>query len=362
MIPYFSEKYGNASSIIHGFGQEAGEAVETARAKIAALLRTEAKSFVFTSGATEANNLALFGVVQAAAPGSHIIVNAAEHKSILDPANALLSQGVDVTVLPVDKYGMIDPEHVASAIRPNTVLVSAMWANNEVGTINPIAEIAAICRDRGILFHTDATQAVGRVSIDLRSTPIDLLSLSAHKIYGPKGVGALFIRRGTPKVRIEPIMFGGGHERKLRSGTLPVPMIVGMGSACELSRIEMKNETTQLIRLRDQFWKAIQEALDGVQLNGHPTNRLPGNANISFKGVNSDALMMHLKDVVAVSSGSACTTTDPEPSHVLTAMGMPINQIESTIRFGIGRFTTPEEMVGVVDNLISSVKKLRRVV
>lgn len=362
MIPYFSEKYGNASSVNHGFGHEAGEAVETAREQIANLLGTDAKSMVFTSGATEANNLALLGVLRASKPGSHLIVNAAEHKAILDPAAALKAEGFEVSVVPVNSHGMVDPDQIASNIRPNTVLVSTMWANNEVGTINPIAEIGAICRNQGILFHTDATQASGCIPIDLKNLPVDLLSLSAHKIYGPKGVGALFVRRGTPRIKIQAIIFGGGHERKLRSGTLPVPLIVGMGTACELCRKEMKVETDRLIRLREQLWQTLQDNLKEIQLNGHPTNRLPGNANVSFEGVNSEALMMQLKDIVAVSSGSACTTADPEPSHVLTAMALPLAQIESTLRFGLGRFTTSEEIAVVAAGLVSSVNKLRRLV
>jgi len=359
MIPFFTERFGNAASINHLYGWEAGEAVESARGQIAQFLNADAKAIIFTSGATEANNLALKGVLRQGSPGSHLIVNAAEHKAILDPAESLRREGYSVTVLPVDQFGMVNPQQVADTIRSETILVSTMFANNEVGTINPIGEIAEICRQRGVLFHSDATQAVGRIPVDLTAMPIDLLSLSAHKLYGPKGIGALYVRRGSPRIRIEPLFDGGGHERHLRSGTLPVPLIVGFGAASELCHKTLVDENLRIGRLRDQLWTGLREKLDGLQLNGHPDFRLPGNANISFRGVNSEALMMRLKDVIAVSSGSACTTADPEPSHVLVAMGVPDDSIESTIRFGLGRFNSTEEVDAAVNAVADAVRELR---
>ncbi len=359
MLPYFCKQYGNAASVNHVFGWRAGEAVESARAQVASLLNADPKAVIFTSGATESNNIALKGVVRSAPAGSHLIVNAAEHKAILDPAKALQKEGYSVTVLPVDRYGMVDPQRIADSIEPKTVLVSVMFANNEVGSINPIAEIAELCRERGVLFHTDATQAVGKVPINLESVAIDLLSLSAHKFYGPKGIGALYVRRGEPRVRIEPLVDGGGHERRLRSGTLPVPLIVGLGAACGLSQSSMEEESPRIRGLRDRLWSGLQTQISDIHLNGHPELRLSGNANISFSGVNSEALMMQLKDVVALSSGSACTTADPEPSHVLTAMGISEDLIESTIRFGLGRFNNADEIEIVLEQLAGSVKKLR---
>ena len=359
MLPYFCKQYGNAASVNHVFGWRAGEAVESARAQVASLLNADPKAVIFTSGATESNNIALKGVLRSAPPGSHLIVNAAEHKAILDPAKALQREGYSVTVLPVDRYGVVDPHRIADSIEPKTVLVSVMFANNEVGSINPIAEIAELCRKRGVLFHTDATQAVGKVPINLESVPIDLLSLSAHKFYGPKGIGALYVRRGEPRIRIEPLVDGGGHERRLRSGTLPVPLIVGIGAACALSQSSMEEESARIRGLRDRLWSGLQTRINDIHFNGHPELRLSGNANVSFSGVNSEALMMQLKDVVALSSGSACTTADPEPSHVLTAMGVSEELIESTIRFGIGRFNNADEIEIVLEQLAGSVKKLR---
>lgn len=360
MLPYFCEHFGNAASINHSFGTEAGEAVERARSDVASLLGADSKEIIFTSGATESNNLALKGVMRAAPAGSHLIVNAAEHKAILDPAKSLEREGFQVTVLPVDQHGRVAPESVAAAIRPETALASVMWANNEVGTLNPIAEIGRICRERGVLFHTDATQSVGKVPIDLAESPIDLLSLSAHKMYGPKGIGALYVRRGSRRIRIEPLFDGGGHERRLRSGTLPVPNIVGLGAACRLSADALDEESGLINALRDRLWSTLSEQIEGVALNGHPELRLAGNLNVSFEGVNSEALMMKLKDVLAVSSGSACTTAEPQPSHVLTAMGIAPNLIESTIRFGLGRFTRSEEIDEVCREISQAVAHLRR--
>ena len=360
MLPYFSKETGNAASITHVFGSKAGEAVETARSHIASLLHVDSKSIIFTSGATESNNTALKGVMWASAQGSHLIVNAAEHKAILDPGRALQREGYEVTVLPVDHYGMVDPQQVADAIRPNTVLVSVMLANNEVGTINPISEIGEICRGRNVLFHTDASQAIGKSPVDLSKLPVDLASVSAHKMYGPKGIGALYVRRGSPRIRMDALLDGGGHERRLRSGTLPVPLIVGFGKASELCYKEFAEEERRLGELRNRLWHVLAERVEGVIFNGHPVKRLAGNANISFPGVNSEAIMLHLKNTVAVSSGSACTTADPEPSHVLRAMGINDDLIKSTIRFGLGRFNTSEEVDTVAEAVADAVLQLRR--
>lgn len=361
MLPYFTEAFGNAASTNHAYGWEANSAVDAARAQIGELLHVDRKTIIFTSGATEANNLALKGIMRQCPAGSHCVVNAAEHKAILDPAQTLVREGFKVTVVPVDGFGVVDPQVVADAIQPDTVLVSTMLANNEVGSINPIKEIASLCRSRGIIFHSDATQAVGREPIDLTHLPIDLLSFSAHKLYGPKGVGALYVSRRSPRIQMKSELDGGGHERRLRSGTLPVPLIVGFGVACDLCRKDMLEETSRLRNLRIRLTKGLFDALDDIELNGHPEARLPGNAHISFSGVNSEALMVRLKSVVAVSSGSACTTADPEPSHVLLAMKKRPDQIESAIRFGIGRFNTAAEIETVVQALTESVRELRRV-
>lgn len=360
MLPYFCEEYGNAASITHLFGSKAGEAVESARAQIAKLLHVDSKGIVFTSGATESNNTALKGIMWASKPGSHLIVNAAEHKAVLDPAKALEREGYEVTVLPVDQYGMVDPQQVADAIRSNTVLVSVMYANNEVGSINPVSEIGEICHGRNVLFHTDATQAIGKVPADLSKRAVDLFSFSAHKMYGPKGIGALFVRRGSPRIKIEALLEGGGHERRIRSGTLPVPLIVGFGTACGICAVECDTEIQRVGELRDRLWQELASRIDGIGLNGHPEKRLAGNANITFPDVNSDALMMHLREVVSVSSGSACTSADPEPSHVLAAMGISGSRIKSTIRFGLGRFNSAAEVDAVVRAVVETVLELRK--
>jgi cysteine desulfurase len=318
------------------------------------------KCIVFTSGATESNNIALKGVMWASKPASHLIVNSAEHKAVLDPAKTLERQGYEVTVLPVDRHGMVDPQQVAAAIRPNTVLVSVMLANNEVGTINPIHEIGDICRQRKVLLHSDATQAIGKLVIDLSKIDVDLLSFSAHKMYGPKGIGALYVRRRTPRIKIEPLLDGGGHERRLRSGTLPVPLIVGFGAAAQLCNEVYVEEEQRLLGLRNRLWIRLVERVEGIVLNGHPDKRLSGNANITFPGVNSEAIMLQLKNMVAVSSGSACTSADPEPSHVLLAMGVGEEAIKSTIRFGLGRFNTIEQVDAVAEAVANAARQLRR--
>ena len=358
MLPFFGECYGNAASLNHAFGWEAAEAVKTARRQIADVLYVDARTLIFTSGATEANNLALKGVLHSAGSGKHLIVSAAEHRSVLDPAARLKRGGWEVTVLPEDEYGMVEPERVADAIQPNTVLVSVMLANNEVGTINPIAEIGRVCRERGVLLHTDAVQALGRVPVDLGSLPVDLASFSAHKLYGPKGVGALYVRRGEPRIHLEPLFDGGGHERHLRSGTLPVPLIVGFGAACEITGDALSEEHARIAALRDGLWEGLRRALDGVVLNGHPERRLPGNLNVSFERVDGEALMTGLKEI-AVSSGSACTTADPEPSHVLRAMGRSDALTRASLRFGLGRFNTAEEVDLAVADVARVVSRLR---
>jgi cysteine desulfurase len=359
MLPYFGENFGNAASVNHVYGWEAAEAVETAREKIAELLQTDARSLVFTSGATEANNLAIKGVLQAAPPQSHVITTAAEHRSVLDPLRHLARRGTEVTFLNVDSAARVTPDDIARAIRPNTVLVSVIWANNEVGSLNPIREIGELCRERGILFHTDAVQAVGKLPVDLSTLAVDLVSGTAHKLYGPKGVGLLYVRRGGPRIAIEPLVHGGGHEQRLRSGTLPVPLIVGFGEACRIAGLEMPVERLRLTGLRDRLWEALSSQLDGLVLNGHPSERLAGNLNVSFEGVDGEALMTGLSGI-AVSSGSACTSADPEPSHVLRAMGRSDSLTRASLRFGLGRSTTADQIDRAIAIVVETVRRLRK--
>ena len=357
MLPYFTEKYGNAASVNHPFGWEAADAVEGARAKVGRLVGASAKDVVFTSGATESNNLALKGVMRAAGAG-HLVTTAAEHRSVLDPARRLKRDGFRVTVLPVDEHARVGPEEVAESIKEDTRLVSVLFANNEVGSINRVAEIGDVCRNRGVLLHSDAVQGAGKIPIDADSVPADLLSISAHKLYGPKGIGALVVRR-TSSLRVEPLLEGGGHERGFRSGTLAVPLIVGFGKACELAAETMESESRRLSELRERLWTGLCRELDGIVLNGHPMERLPGNLNVSVEGVDGEALMTSLRDI-AVSSGSACTSSDPEPSHVLRAMGRSDALTRASLRFGLGRFSTPEEVDFAVGRVIESVRRLRR--
>jgi cysteine desulfurase len=358
MMPFFTTTFGNAASVNHAYGRAAAEAIETARGQVAALAGVESRCVVFTSGATEANNLAIKGVMRGAPSGSHIITTAAEHRAVLDPVKRLKRSGCDVTVLPVNEHGVVAPGRVADAMTAKTVLVSVMAANNEVGSLSPIAEIGALCRARGALFHTDAAQALGRVPFDLSSMPIDLLSGSAHKLYGPKGIGCLIVRRGEPRIRIEPLFDGGGHEQHLRSGTLPVPLIVGFGLACEIAERERDDETARLSALRDRLWTGLTARLDGLIRNGHPTERLAGNLNFSVEGVDGEALMTALTEV-AVSSGSACTTVDPEPSHVLRAMGRSDRLTRASLRFGLGRFNTTEEIDFAIQYVGDAIERLR---
>ena len=360
MLPYFTEKFGNAASRNHAFGWDAEEGVEAARTQIAKLIHADAKEIVFTSGATESNNLALKGVVEMYhEKGDHIITSSTEHRAVLDTAKTLeAKRGVKVTYLPVDKFGMVNPEDVRNAITDKTILISVMFANNEIGTINPVKAIGKIAKEKGILFHCDATQGVGKVPIDVQDMGIDLMSFSAHKIYGPKGVGALYVRKKNPRVRIAAQMDGGGHERGMRSGTLPVPLIVGFGKACELCEQEMAADAARLSVMRDRLHATITKALEDVYLNGHPTERLPHNLNISFAYVEGESLLMGCKEI-ALSSGSACTSATLEPSYVLRALGVGAELAHSSIRFGLGRFTLDEEVDYAGKRIIETVTKLR---
>lgn len=366
MLPYFREKFGNAASINHVFGWRAAEAVDKARQQVADLLQVTPKSIVFTSGATEANNLALKGVLRASPPGSHVVTTAIEHKAVLDPLKRMQRQGYGVTIVPVDGHGEVSPQQIAEALRPETVLVSVMWANNEVGTIQPLSEIHRLCKARGVLLHTDAAQAVGKLPLDLAKTDVDLLSLSGHKLYAPQGIGALVVRQGEPRIRLEPLFDGGGHEGRLRSGTLPVALIVGLGAACEIARQEMAAEAARLQKLARQLQDGLSRRLTGLVFNGHtalaeeegPVRRLPGNVHVSFAGVDGIALLASLKEI-AVSSGSACTSADPEPSHVLRAMGIPEAMSLASLRFGLGRETTPEQIDFTISYVAETVNRLR---
>ncbi|APW63096.1 cysteine desulfurase family protein [Paludisphaera borealis] len=359
MLPYFSEIYGNAASVSHRFGWEAAEAVERARTRVAEWIGADSKEIVFTSGATEANNLAIKGALPALKRrGDHLITAASEHKSVVDVMKRLGREGWNVTFVPCDETGRVSAEAIEAALTPATVLVSIMAANNEVGTLNPIREIGRLCHDRKIVFHTDATQAVGKVDVDVQVDGVDLLSLSGHKIYGPKGVGALYVRRRDPQVRLQPLFDGGGHERGLRSGTLPVPLIVGLDKAVELMICDKAEDSTRIRGLRDRLEAGIRGRVPEVQLNGHPTLRLDGNLNLSFAFVDGEALMMAMRDV-AVSSGAACTSVEPEPSHVLRAMGRDDEAARASLRFGVGRFNTEDEIDYAIDLVAESVGRLR---
>jgi cysteine desulfurase len=359
MLPYFTEKFGNAASRNHVFGWEAEAAVDAARQQIAALINADSKEIIFTSGATESDNLALRGVAEMyREKGDHIITTMTEHRAILDTAKRLEKMGFSVTYVPVRADGLVDPETINQAITPKTILISVILANNEIGTINPVAEIGKIAKARGILFHSDATQAVGKIPVDVQAMGIDLMSLSAHKMYGPKGVGALYVRRKNPRVRLVPMIDGGGHERGMRSGTLPVPLVVGFGKAAEICGRMMPEESKRLTALRDRLRDGIMTQLDQVYLNGHPIQRLPNNVNISFAYVEGESLLMGLKDI-ALSSGSACTSASLEPSYVLKALGVGSDLAHSSIRYGLGRFNTEEEVDYVTRHTVEIVNKLR---
>jgi cysteine desulfurase len=359
MLPFLREHYGNAASRSHAFGWAAESAVETARKQVAALIGADPREIVWTSGATESDNLALKGVAETyAAQGDHVVTVATEHKAILDTAHHLERQGKRVTILPVDSHGLIDLNQLQDAMTDRTVLVSVMLGNNEIGTVQPIAEIGRTCRERGILFHTDATQGTGKISVDVGAMSVDLLSLSAHKIYGPKGVGALFVRRRNPHVRLAIQMDGGGHERGMRSGTLNVPGIVGFGAAAELCRQEMPSEAPHTKALRDRLQEGLQAGLDGILLNGHPIERLPGTLNVCLEGIDADALQVAVPEL-AVSAGSACTSASITPSHVLKAIGRTDAQARSSLRFSLGRFTTEAEIEAVIHSVVRAASRLR---
>lgn len=359
MMPYFTEVFGNAASRNHEYGWTAEAAVEKARAQVGQLVGASEKEIIFTSGATESNNLALMGVADMyGEKGKHIITTPIEHKAVLDTCEFLRSKGFEITFLEVDQFGQVSAEKVRQAIRPDTILVSIMFANNEIGTINPIGAIGRVCKEKGVLFHTDAVQAAGKIGIDVNGMGIDLLSLTAHKIYGPKGVGALYVRRKSPRVRLAPLIHGGGHERGMRSGTLNVPGIVGFGKAAEIMYRGLKTEPAHLAALRDRLWNGIRAELDEVYLNGHPTERLPNNLNVSFAFVEGESLMMGMKEL-AVSSGSACTSSSLEPSYVLKAIGVGEDLAHTSIRFSVGRFTTEEQIDFAIAKVVSAVRKLR---
>jgi cysteine desulfurase len=359
MMPYFSGKYGNAASRNHAFGWEAEAAVETAREQIAKLIGATAKEIIFTSGATESNNLAIKGVAEMYKErGNHIITQTTEHKAVLDTCKRLEKLGYEITYLPVQPDGLISIDELKAAITDKTILVSIMFANNEIGVIQPVAEIGKLCHEKGVIFHTDAVQAVGKIPVDVQAMNIDLLSLSGHKIYGPKGVGGLYVRRRNPRVQLTEQINGGGHERGMRSGTLNVPGIVGLGKACEIAGEEMEVESKRLTELRDYMKAKFEKALDYVHVNGNMEHHLPGNLNMSFVYVEGESLLMGINDI-AVSSGSACTSATLEPSYVLKALGLGDDVAHSSIRFGLGRYNTKAEVDYVADKLITTVSKLR---
>jgi len=359
MLPYFTEKFGNAASRNHSFGWESEVAVENARKQIASLIGASPKEIIFTSGATESNNLAIKGVAEMYAErGNHIITAATEHKAVLDTCKHLEKRGYRVTYLPLQQNGLIDLEMLKAAFTDKTILVTIMYANNEIGVIQPIAEIGRMCKERGVLFHTDAVQAVGKVPVNVIADNIDILSLTGHKIYGPKGVGALYVRRRNPRVQITSQMDGGGHERGMRSGTLNVPGIVGLGEACAIAQKEMAEEAKRLGYLRDKLRNKLEAELDEVYINGTMEHHLPNNLNISFAYVEGESLLMGINDI-AVSSGSACTSATLEPSYVLKALGAGDDIAHSSIRFGLGRFNTEEEVDYAAAKVIDVVRKLR---
>lgn len=361
MLPYFTEIYGNAASVDHLYGAAAQQAVDSARKQIAQAINAKPEEIIFTSGATEADNLALIGVAeQYSSKGRHIITCLTEHKAILDTCKYLAGRGYDITLLPVDSYGSVDPDDVKKAIRSETILISIMTANNEIGTIAPIAEIGKIAREHQVLFHTDATQAVGYVPLDVDVMNIDLLSMSAHKVYGPKGVGGLYVRKISPRVKLVEQMHGGGHERGFRSGTLNVPGIVGFGAAVDISKAEMPKELSKLTSLRNELLEGLQKNLGEVLLNGHPKNRLPHNLSIALLGIDSRSILANIKKEVAISIGSACTTSKVEPSHVILALGFGEARAYSSLRFGLGRSNTGEQVNFVVKVITSAVTKLRK--
>ncbi|MEM2613006.1 MAG: cysteine desulfurase family protein [Nitrososphaerota archaeon] len=362
MIPYFTERFGNASSIDHLYGSEASEAVERARKTIARCINAKPEDIIFTSGATESNNIAILGLMERHADkGDHIITCVTEHKSVLDVCKYLERKGKRVTYVPVDKFGVIDLQKLEDAINEKTVLISVMTANNEIGTIAPVEEIGEIARKHGILFHTDAAQAAGHIPIDVEKFKVDLMSISAHKMYGPKGVGALYIRHTNPNAKPLPIIFGGGHEQGIRSGTLNVPGIVGFGKAFEIAVKEMNQENKRFDQWRKYMFEVFVEKCKNVELNGHPYKRLSHNLNVSFEGVENKALIRAVSSKLAISTGSACTTLNVEPSHVILALGFGPERAHTAIRLGFSRFNTEEEIEFATDFIVENVIKLRRI-
>ncbi len=359
ILPYFGDKFGNAASRNHSFGWAGEEAVENARGQVASLIGATPKEIIFTSGATESDNLMIKGVAEMyREKGNHIITQAIEHKAVLDTCKRLEKYGYEVTYLPVKKDGRVDPEDVRKAIKPTTILITVMYANNEIGIINPIQEIGKIAKEHGIVFAVDGVQAVGKIPVDVQKDNIDLLAISAHKIYGPKGVGALYVRRRNPRVQLSAVIDGGGHERGMRSGTLNVPGIVGLGKACEVAQQEMAEESKRMLALRERLRKGLEAKLDEVFINGSMEHRLPNNLNMSFAYVEGESLLMGINDI-AVSSGSACTSATLEPSYVLKALGVGEDLAHTSIRFGLGRFNTEEEVDYVIDKMVQVVSKLR---
>ncbi|MBD2176198.1 IscS subfamily cysteine desulfurase [Pseudanabaena sp. FACHB-1998] len=359
MLPYFRESFGNPASVGHLYGWEAESAVKLAREAIANSINATPEEIIFTSGATEANNLAIKGVAEAYhRKGRHIITLQTEHSAVLDPCGYLESLGFEITYLPVKSDGLIDLQELEMAIRPDTILVSVMAANNEIGVLQPIATIGQLCHERQILFHTDAAQAIGKIPLDVQAMQIDLMSLTAHKIYGAKGIGALYVRRRHPRVTLAPQLHGGGHERGMRSGTLYTPQIVGFAKALEIAIASQAEEEQKALTLRQHLWQKLSE-LESIRLNGHPKLRLAGNLNVSFRGINGQALMLALQTIVAISSGSACSSAKSAPSHVLKALGHTDELAYASIRFGIGRFNTLEEIEIVANHVVESVRSLR---
>lgn len=361
MMPYLTDKFGNAASRTHRYGWEAEEAVHTAREQVAALIGARPEDIIFTSGATESDNMVLKGIAWSyRAKGNHIITTTIEHKAVLDSCKALEKDGFQVTYVPVDAMGLVDPEAIRQAITPQTVLISVMYANSEIGTIAPLAAIGAMAREHGVWFHSDAVQGVGKIACNVDDLQVDLMSISGHKLYGPKGVGALYIRKARPKrIRLQPLMDGGGHERGFRSGTLNVPGIVGFGKACELSQQLWPEEGVRLRGLRQRLYNGLTEHLEDIYLNGHPEQRLPGNLNMSFAYVQGESLLMSLKDIVALSAGSACSSGSTEPSYVLRAIGVDDTLASASIRFGLGRGTTAEEIDTVIHAVVEKAERLR---
>jgi cysteine desulfurase len=359
MIPYFTQNFGNAASRNHSFGWAAEEAVDYAREQIAKLIGADPKEIILTSGATEADNLAIKGVYEMySSKGNHIITTTIEHKAVLDTCKHLEKQGAEVTYLEVNDEGMINLQELEKAITSKTILVAIMYANNEIGTVNPIREISAIAKRHGVLMMTDAVQAVGKIPVDVNKDGIDLMAFTAHKMYGPKGVGALYVRRKNPRVKVTAQMDGGGHERGMRSGTLNVPGIVGFGKACELCMQDMESDTARIVKLRNKLETELLKVEESY-LNGHPTNRLPHVSNISFKHVEGEGLLMGINKFIALSSGSACTSASLEPSYVLKALGLGDDLAHSSLRFGLSRFSTEEEVDYTIKAVTDTVNKLR---